>query len=103
MNRKIIYSRSEPKQVAIGGFCEKNLLTEMRISARISYRKGVIVKQRSASVICVYQKSNLTLAGAVAFLMPFITLGLPDTDYCDDDTDDRHYNTDKFQNYVEHQ
>ena len=81
----------------------KKFLTEMRTSARISYRKGVTVKQRSASVICVYQKSNLTLACAVAFLMSFTTSGLPDTDYRNDDTDDRHYNTDKFQNHIEHQ
>ena len=49
------------------------------------------------------QKSNLTLVGAVAFLMPFIFSGLPDIDYRDDDADDRHYNTDKFQNHFEHQ
>lgn len=49
------------------------------------------------------QKSNLTLVGAVAFLMSFISSGLPDTDYRDDDADNRHYNTDKFQNHSEHQ
>ncbi len=64
--------------------------------------KGVTVKQRFASVYKV-QKSNLTLVRAVAFLMSFIFPGLPDTDYSDDDADDRHYNTDKFQNHSEHQ
>lgn len=64
--------------------------------------KGVTVKQRFASVYKV-QKSNLTLVCAVAFLMSFISSGLPDTDYCDDDADDRNYNTDKFQNRSEHQ
>ncbi len=65
--------------------------------------KGVTVKQRFASVNGVNQKSNLTLVGAVAFLMSFISSSLPDTDYRDDDADDRHYNTDKFQNHSEHQ
>ena len=65
--------------------------------------KGVAVKQRFASVNGVNQKSNLTLVGAVAFLMSFISSGLPDTDYRDDDADDRHYNTGKFQNHSEHQ
>ncbi len=64
--------------------------------------KGVTVKQRFASVYRV-QKSSLTLVGAVAFLMFFISSGLPDTDYRDDDADDRHYNTGKFQNHSEHQ
>ena len=64
--------------------------------------KGVTVKQRVASVYKV-QKSNLTLVRAVAFLMSFISSGLPDTDHRDDDTDDSHYNTDKFQNHSEHQ
>ena len=57
--------------------------------------KGVTVKQRFASVYMV-QKSNLTLACAVAFLMFLISSSLSDTDYRDDDADDRHYNTDKF-------
>ena len=74
----------------------------MLISAKIFLRKGVTVKQRFASVIC-YQKSNLTLVGAVAFLMSFISSGLPDTDHCDDDADNRHHNTNKFQNHSEHQ
>ena len=60
------------------------------------------MKQRFAS-LSANQKSNLTLVGAVAFLMFFIFPGLPDTDYRDDGTDDRHYNTDKFQNHFEHQ
>ena len=60
------------------------------------------MKQRFAS-LSANQKSNLTLVGAVAFLMFFIFPGLPDTDYRDDDTDDRHYNTDKLQNHSEHQ
>ena len=38
------------------------------------------MKQRFASVHLI-QKSNLTLAGAVAFLMSFIFSGLPDIDY----------------------
>jgi len=49
------------------------------------------------------QKSNLTLAGAVAFLMLHISFGLPNTDYRDDDADNRHTNTDKIQNHSEHQ
>ena len=64
--------------------------------------KGVTVKQRFALVV-VSQKSNLTLVGAVAFLMFFIFSGLPDTDYRNNNADDRHYNTDKFQNHSEHQ
>ena len=64
--------------------------------------KGVTVKQRFASVYKV-QKSNLTLVGAVAFLMSFISSVLSDTDYRDNDTDGRHYNTGKFQNHSEHQ
>lgn len=64
--------------------------------------KGVTVKQRFASVYTV-QKSNLTLVRAVAFLMSFISSGLPDTDHRDDDAYDRHYNTGKFQNHSEHQ
>ena len=64
--------------------------------------KGVTIKQRFASVMWL-SKSNLTLVGAVAFLMSFISSVLPDTDYRDDDADDRHCNTDKFQNYSEHQ
>ena len=59
--------------------------------------KGVTVKQRFASVYKV-QKSNLTLVRAVAFLMSFIFPGLPDTDYSDDDADDRHYDTCKIYN-----
>ena len=78
------------------------MLTEMLISAKIIYRKGVTVKQRFTS-LSANQKSNLTLAGAVAFLMSFIFSGLPDTDHSDDDADDRHYNTDKLQNHSEHQ
>ena len=62
--------------------------------------KGVTVKQRFASVNDANQKSNLTLVGAVAFLMSFISSGLSDTDYRDDD-DNRHYNIDKFQNHSE--
>jgi len=49
------------------------------------------------------KKSNLTLAGAVAFLLSFISSDLPDTDYRDDDADNRHYNTDNLQNHSEHQ
>jgi len=65
-------------------------------------KEGVTVKQRFASVYRV-QESNLTLVRAVAFLMFFISSGLPDTDYRDDDADDRHYNTGKLQNHSEHQ
>ena len=65
-------------------------------------RKAITVKQRFA-LVKISQKSNLTLVGAVAFLMLFISSGLPDTDYRDDDADNRHYNTDKFQNHSEHQ
>ena len=64
--------------------------------------KGVTVKQRFA-LVKISQKSNLTLVRAVAFLMFFISSGLPDTDHRDDNADDRHYNTDKFQNHSEHQ
>lgn len=65
-------------------------------------RKGVTVKQRFV-LVKISQKSNLTLVGAVAFLMLFISSGLPDTDYRDDDADNRHCNTDKLQNHSEHQ
>lgn len=68
-----------------------------------SIEKGVTVKQRFALVKDANQKSNLTLVRAVAFLMFFISSVLPDTDYRDDDADDRHYNTGKFQNHSEHQ
>ncbi len=80
----------------------KKLLTEALRSANIFYRKG---RYREATVRLSYSnsKKQLTLVGAVAFLMSFISSGLPDTDYCDDDADDRHYNTDKFQNHFEHQ
>ena len=78
------------------------MLTEMLISAKIIYRKGVTVKQRFTS-LSVNQKSNLTLVRAVAFLMSFIFSGLPDTDNRHDNTDYRHYNTDKFQNHSKHQ
>jgi len=60
------------------------------------------VKQRFAS-LSASQKSNLTLVRAVAFLMSIIFSGLPDTDYSDDDADNRYYNTDKLQNHSEHQ
>lgn len=50
--------------------------------------KGVTVKQRFASVYKV-QKSNLTLVRAVAFLMSFISFGLSNTDYRDDDADSK--------------
>ncbi len=33
--------------------------------------------------------------------MFFAFSGLPDTDYCDDDADNRHGNTGKFQNHFE--
>ncbi len=69
---------------------------------RYSTRKGVTVKQRFA-LVKITQKSNLTLVGAVAFLMFFISSGLPDTDHRDDDADNRHYNTGKIQNHSEHQ
>ena len=69
---------------------------------RCFVRKGVTVKQRFA-LVKVIQKSNLTLAGVVAFLMLFISSGLPDTDYRDNDADNRHYNTGKIQNHSEHQ
>ena len=36
--------------------CIKNLLTEVWISAKIAYRKGVTVKQRFASVKCKSKK-----------------------------------------------
>ena len=75
----------------------------MSISVKIIYTKGCyLVKQRFALIIAT-QKSNLTLAGAVAFLMSFIFSGLPDTDNRHDDTDNRHYNTDKFQDHIKHQ
>ncbi len=69
---------------------------------RYFIEKGVTVKQRFAS-LSANQKSNLTLVRAVAFLMSFISSGLPDTDHRDDDADNRHYNTDKLQNHSEHQ
>jgi len=69
---------------------------------RYFIEKGVTVKQRFVS-LSANQKSNLTLVGAVAFLMSFISSGLPDADYCDDDADNRHNNTDNLQNHSEHQ
>ncbi len=69
---------------------------------RYFVRKGVTVKNGSPQ-LCGYQKSNLTLVGAVAFLLSFISSGLPDTDHRDDDADNRHYNTDKLQNHSKHQ
>lgn len=60
------------------------------------------MKQRFAS-LSANQKSNLTLVRAVAFLMFFISSGLPDIDHSDDDADTRHYNTDKLQNHSKHQ
>ncbi len=70
---------------------------------RYSMQKGVTVKQRFALVNNYSKKQPLTLVGAVAFLMSFICSGLPDTDECDDDTDNRHYDTDKLQNRIKHQ
>lgn len=35
--------------------------------------------------------------------MSFISSGLPDTDYRDDDADNRHHNIDKFKNHSVHQ
>ena len=58
----------------------KKLLTEALINANIFLEKGVTEKQRFASVNDANQKSNLTLVGAVAFLMSFSFCGLPDTD-----------------------
>ncbi len=69
---------------------------------RLSYKKGAAARQRS-TLLSVNQKSNLTLAGAVAFLIVFISSGLPDTDYGDDDTDNRHHNTGDLQNHAGHQ
>jgi len=69
---------------------------------RYFIEKGVTVKQRFAS-LSANQKSNLTLVRAVVFLMSFISSGLPDIDRCDDDANNRHYNTDKLQNHSEHQ
>ena len=43
--------------------------------------------------IVTNQKGNLTLVGAVAFLMLMFLCRLYDTDHGDDDTDNRHYNT----------
>ena len=69
----------------------------------IYYKKRCYRKATVRLSYVVIKKSNLTLVRAVAFLMSFISSGLPDTDYSDDDADDRHYNTDKFQNHSEHQ
>ena len=60
-------------------------------------------QSNGSSQLYDYQKGNLTLVGAVAFLMSFITLGLPDIDHRDDDADNRHYNTDNFKNHSKHQ
>ena len=82
--------------------CEK-LLTETLISANIFYRKRCYRKATVRLSYVVIKKSNLTLVRAVAFLMSFISSGLPDTDHRGDNADDRHYNTGKFQNHSEHQ
>ena len=81
--------------------CQK-FLTQAPISANISYRKRCC-RVTTVRLSYMVQKSNLTLVGAVAFLMSFIFFGLPDTNPCDNDTDDCHCNTDKFQNHFEHQ
>ena len=98
-----IEQRRAQRFVGCGYRNAKKFLTEVPIGVSIFHRKGVTVKQRFALVNVAYQKSNLTLAGAVAFLMSFIFFGLPDIDDCDDDADDRHYNTGKVQNHFEHQ
>ena len=103
-NHRIVLNRPESnertdKPETAGGLTEANRLLPQKYFTE----KGVTVKQGFASVSNVNQKSNLTLVRAVAFLMFLISSRLPDTDYRDDDADDCHYNTGKFQNHSEHQ
>ncbi len=78
------------------------MLTEILISAKIVYRKGVTVKQRFA-LVKDNSKKQPNFGWCGCFFDVFYFSGLPDTDYRDDDADDRHYNTDKLQNHSEHQ
>ncbi len=56
--------------------------------------KGAGRKANGSPWLLVNQKSNQLLWGAaVAFLILTSLTGLQDTDQCDDNTDDRHYNT----------
>lgn len=48
--------------------------------------------------LVTYQKSNLFLGRAVAFLMSMFPGSLYDTDHCYDDTDNRNNNTDDADN-----
>jgi len=43
-----------------------------------------------------FDEGELNRILSVAFLMSFISSGLPDTDHRDDDADHRHYNTNKL-------
>lgn len=57
--------------------------------------KGVTVQKRFALFNSyISRKQPLPLAWAVAFLMFMYSGGLYDTDYRDDDADNRHNNTD---------
>ena len=75
----------------------------MLISAKIFCKKRCYREATVRLSYVVIKKSNLTLVGAVVFLLSFISSGLPDTDHRDDDADNRHYNTDKLQNHSKHQ
>lgn len=56
--------------------------------------RGVTDSKRFALVKSVFQKSNLTLVGAVAFLMSMFLNGLYNTDCSNDDADNRYHNAD---------
>ena len=58
-------------------------------------KRGAAEANGSPRLTVTYQKSNLTLGVAVAFLMFFICCILPDTDHGDDDADHSDQNADK--------
>jgi len=66
--------------------------------------KGVTLSKRFTSVFVTYQKSNSSLVAAVAFLMFMHPAELYDTDGCDNNTYNCHYNThnpnDRFYHHI---
>ena len=75
-------------------FNKQKLLTKESYSFRIIINRGVTDSKRFALVKSVFQKSNLTLVGAVAFLMFMFLNGLYNADYRNDDADNRYDNAD---------
>lgn len=66
--------------------------------------KVLPLSKRFTSVLVIYQKKQLTLVVAVAFLMFMYPVGLYDTDNRDDNTYNCHYNThnpnDRFYHHI---